>query len=334
MSLVSVIIPNYNNFHLLFRAIGSVLSQSYENFEIIVIDDSSTESIGEIPSSLCDKRVSYIQNDGKKGVAAARNAGLRIAKGAYIAFLDSDDEFLVDHLRESVSALEDEKDVSLVFGTARYIEDGNDVDYMGPSLIKKVAAAPRNTDKGAYIVFEDFLFDYMLKAGCFFNISSVVMRRAVIDRQFFMNETIGSTADMEYWQRLSYYFKFLYLKNAQIVYHLHGDNMSFVRSEEGRDRATDEMIETYRIMLAYEFLTPAQKSAIARNMADKYFGYGYHKRQILDYNRARWYYEKSFMCNPRLRTLKAYVSVSCLELASMFGFKVSCPGERQTVKKV
>ena len=92
---VSVIIPTYNRAHLVGRAIKSVLNQTYRDFEIIVVDDGSTDNTKDIIKEFQkkDKRIKYIPYEKNKGGSAARNTGIKAAKGEYIAFLDSDDEW-------------------------------------------------------------------------------------------------------------------------------------------------------------------------------------------------------------------------------------------------
>ena len=92
---VSVIIPTYNRAHLVGRAIRSVLNQTYQDFEIIVVDDCSTDNTEEIVKGFNDHRIRYMRHDRNRGGSAARNTGIKASQGKYIAFLDSDDERLL-----------------------------------------------------------------------------------------------------------------------------------------------------------------------------------------------------------------------------------------------
>jgi len=94
--LVSVILPTYNRAHLLDRSIKSVLKQTYENFELIVVNDGSSDEIERRVKEYqkLDKRIKYVKNDKNLGVSSARNIGIKIAKGEFIAFQDDDDEWL------------------------------------------------------------------------------------------------------------------------------------------------------------------------------------------------------------------------------------------------
>ncbi|MBD5497005.1 MAG: glycosyltransferase family 2 protein [Lachnospiraceae bacterium] len=113
---VSVIIPTYNRRHILPDSISSVLNQSYRDFELIIVDDGSDDGTEEYVESIADDRVKYLKTDRKQGPAAARNLGARAAKGEYLAFHDSDDEWLPDKLDKQMALLTDEKaGVSMVY---------------------------------------------------------------------------------------------------------------------------------------------------------------------------------------------------------------------------
>ncbi len=104
--LVSVILPTYNRAACVTRAIASVLEQTYPNIELFVVDDGSTDNTREIVENIADTRLHYMRTPVNRGVAAARNAGIRRAKGAYIAFQDSDDVWMPDKLEKQVAQLE------------------------------------------------------------------------------------------------------------------------------------------------------------------------------------------------------------------------------------
>ena len=101
-NLVSVIIPTYNRASMIGQAVSSVLEQDYKEFEVLVVDDLSQDNTEEVVKSIKDSRVRYIRRDQNSGAGAARNTGIRQAKGEYIAFLDSDDEFLPGKLSQQV----------------------------------------------------------------------------------------------------------------------------------------------------------------------------------------------------------------------------------------
>jgi len=103
---VSVIIPTYNRAHLLPRAIRSVLAQTFQDFEVIVVDDGSTDDTEAVVRSFPDPRIIYLRHDMNRGGSAARNTGIRAARGEYIAFLDSDDEWLREKLERQLEVFQ------------------------------------------------------------------------------------------------------------------------------------------------------------------------------------------------------------------------------------
>ncbi len=103
---VSVIIPIYDRSEFLCTAIASVLAQTLQDFEIIVVDDASADDTQEVVGNLDDGRIRYIRHEINKGVAATRNTGVLNSKGKYIAFLDDDDEWFPEKLKKQFDLLE------------------------------------------------------------------------------------------------------------------------------------------------------------------------------------------------------------------------------------
>jgi len=110
---VSVIIPTYNRPHLIGRALKSVLNQTYQNFEIIIIDSSPDDKTEKAVKTFNERRIKYIHNKVKTNTSAARNQGVRESSqnSKYIAFLDDDDEWLPQFLEKTVEVLEKKKDI-------------------------------------------------------------------------------------------------------------------------------------------------------------------------------------------------------------------------------
>ncbi len=99
--LVSVILPTYNRGKLVSKSINSVLNQSYNNFELIIVDDGSTDQTEKIINSFNDNRIVYLKHNYNKHASAARNTGIAKSKGEFIAFLDDDDQWLPKKIRKT-----------------------------------------------------------------------------------------------------------------------------------------------------------------------------------------------------------------------------------------
>lgn len=141
---VSVVIPTYNRAHTLGRALKSVLAQTFQDFEIVVVDDGSNDDPKSVCESFGDPRIHYLRQDNRGG-GAARNAGIDAARGRFVAFLDSDDEFLPDHLKRMHQLLSASDDT---VGYARVVVDrGN-----GRSLLKPPRTIASSEHMATYLL--------------------------------------------------------------------------------------------------------------------------------------------------------------------------------------
>lgn len=104
--LVSIIMPSYNTEQYIAKSIQSVRNQTYTNWELIIVDDCSTDNTDEVVASISDNRIRYLKNEKNSGAAVSRNRALREAKGRWIAFLDSDDLWMPDKLEKQIEFME------------------------------------------------------------------------------------------------------------------------------------------------------------------------------------------------------------------------------------
>lgn len=127
--LVSIIMPSYNTDKFIEDTINSVLNQTYQNWELIIVDDCSTDNTNEVVSKfLSDKRIKYLKNEKNSGAAVSRNKALREAKGKWIAFLDSDDLWMPNKLEKQIKFMEDN---GYHFSYTNYEEIGEDSKPLG-----------------------------------------------------------------------------------------------------------------------------------------------------------------------------------------------------------
>jgi glycosyltransferase involved in cell wall biosynthesis len=135
MPLVSVLIPCYNQAHFLSEAIESVLAQTYPHFEVIVVDDGSTDNTSEVAGRYPEKKVRLIRQD-NRGLSRARNRGLSESEGEYVVFLDSDDRLLPGALEVGLEHLHSHPECAFVSGHYRYIAaDGSALPPPAPPYV-------------------------------------------------------------------------------------------------------------------------------------------------------------------------------------------------------
>ena len=134
---ISIILPTYNRCDLLSRSIASVLNQSYPDFELIIIDDASTDDTWTFLGDIKDPRIVLHRQEVNRGQSVARNIGIGIARGDLIAFQDSDDEWLPDKLSQQVDVISSEPKTVMVYGDLlRVPKQGAPFVITSPTLVK------------------------------------------------------------------------------------------------------------------------------------------------------------------------------------------------------
>ncbi len=133
--MFSVIVPTYNREDLLLRSIHSVINQTFKEWELIIIDDGSTDHTSDLVRSIVstDKRIQYVQLPDNRGVANARNVGISLAKNPYLCFLDSDDEWRLDKLEKQSHFLSTNRTATFIFSSYFKISKHSKIiSYTGP----------------------------------------------------------------------------------------------------------------------------------------------------------------------------------------------------------
>ncbi len=192
MPQVSVIIPTYNRSVVLPMAIDSVLNQTYKDFEIIVVDDGSSDNTREVVAGYASRhaQIRYVWQENKKQ-AAARNFGIQLAKGEYIAFLDSDDTWMSTKLGQQVVILNQEASVGMVYCNQLLAVDNGDP---GRLRYKQGWLSSGN-------VFKD-----LLRRRFYCSTQTVLVRRAVLDQVGFFDEHFANALeDWELTLRIAYH---------------------------------------------------------------------------------------------------------------------------------
>jgi len=206
---ISVIIPAYNQAIFLGEAIYSVLNQSFQDFEIIVIDDGSTDNTPDVVNSFSDERILYLYQK-NLGVSAARNSGIRISNGSYICFLDADDKFIENKLKLQDRFLDNNPDVGMVVSGYRFIDSDSDVirEMNSWEITPKL-----DIDSLLYI--------------CPFTPNSYLIRRFWVEESEGFDEQFRGLEDWDFYLRLvNNGCNIAWLERIVCDYRIHHDNMS------------------------------------------------------------------------------------------------------------
>lgn len=214
-SIVSVILPVYNRSTTLPRAINSVLAQTYENFELIIVDDGSDEDIKKIVEKFQknDDRIIFIRHEKNLGANAARNTGMKESKGHFLAFQDSDDEWMPNKLQKQVELIEDkEYNFDAVYcGYIKINPDGTRAYY--PQIL------PNTNNK-----FEGHLYEQLLRYN-FIGLPTLLVRKHKIENQYF-DENLPRLQDWDFNLRISKKCKFGFIPEPLVKSYVGKDSIS------------------------------------------------------------------------------------------------------------
>lgn len=201
--MFSVVIPLYNKEKCIISTVNSVLSQTYDNLEVIIVNDGSTDNSLKVVQSIKTDRIQII-NKRNGGVSSARNTGIRAAKGLFIAFLDADDIWLPEYLYE-IKTLINKYNNCNIFGTDYTVSS---LRFYNNSNIK-----PKHSIVNNY--FEHAM--YMP----FLHTSAVVVKRDCFDSEMKFNEKLTHGEDLDLWSRLFKKYEKIGYSNRKLVYYNH-----------------------------------------------------------------------------------------------------------------
>ena len=225
MPRVSVIIPTYNQARFIPATISSVLEQTYKDFEIIVIDDGSTDDTQKELERFGSKIKVILQPNSERAVS--RNNGVKNSTGAYIAFLDSDDLWSPDKLEKQVEVLDNLKDIVLVYGQSYRINDKGE----------QIKSAKRQMHGFSGNVFEKLLMRNFIVSA------TPMIKREDFDKTAGFQTKYIPYEDWEFWLRFSLLGEFYFLPTPMSYYRIHPEQSVKQATAENIERVTNLLLE-------------------------------------------------------------------------------------------
>jgi len=211
--LISVIIPTYNSAEYIEEALGSVFEQTFQDFEIIVVDDGSTDNTAEVLKKYGD-RIRYIYQE-NNGPASARNRGIRAARGEYIAFLDADDLWVTTKLEKQVELFSRRKELGMVTTGACSFDSKGVFGF--------------SADKRETLMVGDIARNIFLRSNI--GTPTVMVRKEVFDNIGYFEENIRQSEDDNMWIRIASHYDVELIDEALIKVRNHPQRMTLNKSE-------------------------------------------------------------------------------------------------------
>ncbi|MCL4503557.1 MAG: glycosyltransferase [Deltaproteobacteria bacterium] len=238
---VSVIIPTYNRAALVQEAVASVLAQSFRDFELIVVDDGSTDGTPEVLSPYAS-RLRFLRRENQSGVSAARNTGIAAARGEWLAFLDSDDLWLPEKLARQMAYLEEHPDLLICQTEETWVRRGIRVNQ--PQTHRKI---------GGQIFYQSL-------ERCMVSPSAVMLHRRLLAQHGGFDEELPAAEDYDLWLRLGWRYEIGLVPEPLII--KRGGHADQLSAQWGLDR--------YRIRALLKLLEepelPASQARAARQV--------------------------------------------------------------------
>jgi len=196
---VSVVIPTYNRGRRLLRAISSVLYQSYNNIEVIVVDDGSTDNTCKLITSFFKNRITYIKHKKNRGVSVARNRGILASKAPFIAFLDSDDYWFPKKIQSQIDFFANNPAAVACQTDELWIRNG-----------RRVNPGKR------HIKIDGDIFKASLRL-CLVSPSAVMIKKSLFDEIGLFDETLPACEDYDLWLRISCHYPIHLIRKPLVV---------------------------------------------------------------------------------------------------------------------
>jgi glycosyltransferase involved in cell wall biosynthesis len=256
MPEVSVVIPTYNSATLLCEAVESVLEQTYQDFEIIVVDDGSTDNTRQMAEVFRGPKVKYIFQP-NQGPPVARNTGIRASSGRLVAFLDADDIWLPFKLELQVKALENSPQAGLAY-CDMFLYDMDQQAVIGAPFLQR---CPRPPPRGE--VFAE------LSHRFFGHPSTTIIRREVFDRVGFFDESLRYCDDYDMLFRIASRFEFELVSAPLVAYRFHKGQLS-----GNPEPYWQGHVKLFNKFLKYHSVSPPIRRRYSRQLAGTHFHYG------------------------------------------------------------
>jgi len=220
--VVSVILPTYNRAAFLAAAVDSVLTQTFQNFELIVVDDGSTDATPDVVQAYSDQRLVYLRQN-NYGRSAARNKAIGHARGSLIAFLDSDDEYLPGKLEMQVAFMREHPEIGMVYTSAICIDkDGNSIAYSYSA-----------SAKGS--IYKQVAFFVPITI----TLPTVMVRREVLEGTGLFDQEMSRFEDTDLWRRIAKHYLVGAITTPTCRLRTHDDNALVAQDAEGIVEAID-----------------------------------------------------------------------------------------------
>ena len=303
---VSIIIPTYNRAGLLPRALDSIIAQTFEDWEVVLVDDGSTDATEALAAQYAErlgKRLRYVRQV-RAGPSAARNHGIDACAGTYVAFLDSDDEYLPTKLERQLELFDLCPELGLVYGDSAFVDlDGRRHESVFDEHGRMARNVPFDEVRPGLCVCRGSLFDWLIREYFVATIAGMV-RREILDK------VIRFPVDQSYAEEWLFYLQVTrscpagFVNEPLCLHHFTQGSLARVDKHRNMLRRRDLL---HTIRTTFSELTGGHLEAVHGNLATTCRQLGYEAYRVRRYREAAARFAESFKYKKRVCTAREAV---------------------------
>ena len=292
---VSVVIPNYNYGAYIEEALISVFNQTFQDFEVIVVDDGSNDNSRELLRSLETKyegrlKVIFQKNSGP---SVARNKGIEMSKGNYIAFLDADDFWVSERLSKTVNFLINYPNYAMVYAKSIFFENAT-----GKLLEEDHGIGTAKTRQSGKCLEGLFI------QGNFIATGTILIQRFVFEKVGFFDKNFRGGEDLDMWMRIAARYEIGYIPEILVRVRSHGRNITF----QMLSQAKQEVLRTKKCLRDNPYLkSKIGEETIKRKVYNGYYNLGRELILSNQQNRGRIWLQKALKIDPKWTKNKIFI---------------------------
>lgn len=309
MPKASIIIPVYNVEDYIEQTLSSILNQSFTDYEIVIMDDGSTDQTAEIIKSVQDNRIRYFYQENCGRPSKPRNRAIKEARGEIVFIFDSDDLMLPGKLENTIQVMERAPEAGLCFTGFSSIDENNRIvhaDSQAPYRKTLDKLSQSRVDESSFYIKSELALRTLIPSN-YVGTSGVAIRREVFDVAGYFDEEVRNSDDYLMWQAIASHFDFIYIPK---VYHLYRIRSGSISLRDIEERAPG-LIESKQKMKRYHLDDRRALDILDQQIRQLHYSAGYSLFSKYRLKEARYHLAKAFRERMDRPTL-FYLSLSLL----------------------
>lgn len=306
MVKISIVIPVYNAGDYIAETLSSIFNQDYDNYEIILVDDGSTDNSKEIIESFSSDKIRYFYQKNSGGPSSPRNLGIKLAQGELVSIFDSDDIMLSNKLLNTVKAFDNNPELNFLFTNFKSINEVGDI--LNNSFLddyNAVNSFAKPEDPAECIIIKSRQAYNNLLLANYIGTSGVVFKKNLVDDLGFFDSSLTNSEDRDLWFRVTKKYDIGYLPTPLHCYRIRKGSISSRSAEKNCLNRIKVLSRQLDLCQEYGY-----DKALKRKIAENYFSLSYEQFwQLENKKKSAYYLVKALKFNITMESFKLLLSL-------------------------